>query len=122
MASKSLRNLIAFLSSPTLRLSEYCVFQNLYSFNDVFRTRAFDLADDLARILRNPPSADSYATFLLWGDSGVGKTFLIKQVHREIGKRVRKPVEYRLLPLHRLTEKKLESELKAINRLLTKRK
>src|ERR1700694_4372204 len=100
MSGKSLPDLIAFLSSPTLQLSDYCVFQKLYWFDAVVRTQAFDLVDDLVRILQEPPSDESCATFLLWGDSGVGKTFLIKQVYREVGKRLRKRIEDRRRPFH----------------------
>jgi AAA domain-containing protein len=101
MASKALaRDLIRFLSHPVLEVSKFRVFQDFYCDSDTLRARAEKLLRHLEGIFIAGPSVKMYSTLLLWGDTGVGKTFLVKQAYKQLAEQTGKQIEYRELELH----------------------
>lgn len=122
---RSVRNkaLIQLISGPNIRLKDYCAIQDFYCVNDVTRTLVLDLVDILVdEFFKSNPPWNRYANFLIWGDTGVGKTHLVKQLHKEVVSRTRRTVGFDSLKLTEMSDTKLQTAITRIKKRLGRRR
>jgi predicted ATPase len=108
VAPSSVAAAAAIEGMDELKLGDYTVAGGCVCFDPVSRSHLKTLADRISAGLKQKTNVSE--TFLLWGSSGSGKTFLIKQIAADMGS----AIEFVDVDLSSVTEEQLKAGVTTI--------